>query len=130
MGIGPSRSSDCSCGAVPTAGQVLVNGRALRGQPDPRKFEIKFTWSVGGYTVADVLYPDAKNYEGRKFIVYKATEAEVRAAKFLDPHFCESKDHLSPFARFEPTEEGWAAALELVKALTPSAWDRILDDEG
>ena len=107
----------------------LQESRIATGQPDPCRFEIRFTRSCGQFTVADVFYPDAKNYEGRKFLVYRATEAEVRAQTFLDPHFCEGK-HLSPFARFEPTKEGWLAALELVKALTPSAWERIMADEG
>jgi len=135
VGLSPFASSGCSCGKTSSQGEgrVVIIGPVqesrIAGQPNPQRFEIRYTWSIGQFTIADVIYPDARNYEGHKFLVYKATEAEVRDQKFLDPHFCESKKYLSPFARFEPTEEGWAAALALAKALTPSAWDRIQEDD-
>lgn len=32
----------------------------------------------------------------------------------LDPHFCEHKCCISPFARLEPTEAGWTLGLKML----------------
>ena len=57
--------------------------------------------------------PDATNYEGEKILLYLDTQLSAfYAAEALDPHFCEG-DHLKPFARFEPTIDGWSAAVQL-----------------
>jgi hypothetical protein len=78
--------------------------------PDPSKFKIVMMQQVDKWTIVKVQYDEAVNYEGKKIMVYKATPAEVQDCKVLDPHFCDGK-HLSPFVRFEPTEDGWKAAL-------------------
>jgi len=112
---------------------VLVPGeetpRTLRtgeqpppGAPDPRNFNILQYDAMEGrdaWIAVEVQYPDATNYEGRKIMVFRATRERFleECENFLDPHFCEGK-HLSPFARFEPTEEGWGAAVELCYRMT------------
>jgi hypothetical protein len=64
-----------------------------------------------------VNYPNCKNYEGEKIIVFKNTTWEqVKNLKELDPHFTE-ENVVKPFARFEPTEEGWLSAVALLNAL-------------
>lgn len=63
---------------------------------------------TNGYTLVQVKYIGATNYEGRKILLYKGNLPDE-----LDPHFCEH--HKSPVARFEPTELGWELALCLMK---------------
>jgi hypothetical protein len=64
-----------------------------------------------------VRYPDATNYEGKKIIVYKFPLAVIMEKTRLDPHFCDKERCVSPFARFEPTEDGWRSAKHLVDQL-------------
>jgi hypothetical protein len=72
-------------------------------------FHIVELIQVGWSVVAIVRYPNCTNHGGLKVLVYRNTCAKVlRHAKCLDPHFLETG--LSPFARFEPTEDGIAAA--------------------
>jgi hypothetical protein len=74
---------------------------------------------VGPHIVAEVQYPDATNYEGRKVILYlNTTKRQLQVARRLDPHFCD-KPHVSPtpFARFAPTLQGWKAAILLAKTI-------------
>jgi len=52
--------------------------------------------------------------------------AEAEGA--LDPHFCDDGAHLSPFARFEPTERGWAAAIRCAAETAPEP-DLLQPDE-
>jgi hypothetical protein len=73
---------------------------------------------VGDHTVAVIHYHGCTNYEGEKVLVYRHTSVKrVTRASFLDPHFCDSDNHLSPFARFAPTRAGWAAALTCARSL-------------
>lgn len=92
------------------------------GNPNPKKFTIlrhfEYPHPRGSRTVVEVLYPDAKNFEGRKIMLYLCDFATVAQQSTLDPHFCDNimakahgSDYVSPFARFEPTIDGWRAAL-------------------
>jgi hypothetical protein len=91
---------------------------AAAGNPDPTRFVVLKAVAVGTHTVARVHYPDARNYEGVKVLVYRdVSPAELQAAGVLDPHFCDHGGHASPFARFEPTSAGWSAALTCAAAL-------------
>jgi hypothetical protein len=86
--------------------------------PDPYNFRIVRGEENGNWVVIEVHYPDCNNYEGLKILLYRGIPlTKLRAQKRLDPHFCDHKGCISPFARFEPTEEGWAAALTLSKIL-------------
>ena len=107
MGIGIKFSSH---GTPATAG-----GTIIPGQPQPYRFTILDLHQGPGGVAVKVRYPDATNYEGVKVIVYLgATARRVRHAKILDPHFHDDHAALTPFARFEPTDAGWAAARTLV----------------
>jgi len=92
-----------------------------KGDPDPKKFNV-VRFSVLGtakqqWTVAEVTYPNCTNYEGRKIMVYRGDcSLQLITATYLDPHFT-NDDNLSPVARFEPTEEGWAMAEKFAKGL-------------
>ena len=79
--------------------------------PDPANFVIKDIVEVGSYLVARIHYPDCKNYEGNKIMVYEnTTKEQLKSVERLDPHFCERLGCISPVARFVPTEQGWDAA--------------------
>ncbi len=105
MGIGPFKS--CG-GAVTNTVYVSMN-------PNPKKFRIDKLIEIEN-TYVEVFYPDAKNYEGSKVMVYTGRVAEkILAAKELDPHF--SASGLSPVARFAPTIEGKWLAMQITKGL-------------
>jgi len=81
------------------------------GNPNPRRFTINKILSVRRFVIVSVHYPDCQNYEGAKILVFENVSVKaIRNLRYLDPHFCESKSHLSPIARFAPTEEGWGNA--------------------
>ncbi len=112
--------SSCSCNPNPEPAVFTYSVRTVqRANPDPRNFSIEKITRVGKHVVVRVRYPNCQNYEGEKVLLIRnTTEGQVRAATFLDPHFCESSVHLTPFARFEPTEAGWQAAIACAVALT------------
>jgi hypothetical protein len=91
------------------------------------------SFSITNFTVKDTLecqtkdgthycmlwinYPDAKNYNGDKILVYKNKLTQILSITALDPHFLE--DGISPIARFEPTIRGWVWGKKfLAKLLT------------
>jgi hypothetical protein len=85
--------------------------------PNPTNFIIRKYSQINGNLVILVNYPNCKNYEGDKVIVYKNTNwDEVKNLKELDPHFTDETT-IRPFARFEPTNEGWLKATELLNYL-------------
>lgn len=126
MGM-PILSSSCGCGGCsmclllkpPATPATSPRSRA----PSPVRFEIDrieydLTPSPKSHAcVALVRYPDATNYEGRKVLVFRAAPERVYHASYLDPHFCDNGQHLSPFARFEPTDLGWQAAVLCARML-------------
>jgi hypothetical protein len=68
--------------------------------------------------VLKARYPDCTNYEGLKVLLFKNTTIEeVYRQKHLDPHFTNNRNVIAPFARFEPTREGWDAAVMLAERL-------------
>ena len=104
MGISVFRSSACS------SCQKCSTPRAPKNQnPNPARFRIERIERIGAFMIAEVRYPDCVNYEGRKVLVYHGVSVDrLIDAKRIDPHF--TREKLSPVARFEPTESGWAAA--------------------
>lgn len=122
--------SGCDCGCDSTIAEHQKNIRRLERQlkelkrskdirkvvnPDPRNFEVLKTLVNGRYTVVMVKYPNCTNYEGNKILVFEdMTPEQLEKLSFLDPHFCKSKRHPSPIARFEPTERGWDMARTLI----------------
>lgn len=89
------------------------------GNPNPEKYTILRCEDFGNACVVEVKYPDASNFEGKKVMVYKMPLSKVltKNAGKLDPHFQNSSGVASPFARFEPTSEGWSAAVRLASTL-------------
>lgn len=99
---------------------VTVVQRPNAPNPDPSNFRILRHQAFGNTLLVEVLYPDCTNFEGRKILVYRnATITELEAQGSVDPHFSVSTNYLSPFARFEPSREGWLNAIAFcLKALT------------
>lgn len=90
------------------------------GNPDPSNYQlVRAEEGLGKYLIVMIKYPDCKNYEGNKILVFKdVTLIELVNQKLIDPHFFPGDDkRKSPIARFVPTEEGWQMALVFVKAL-------------
>lgn len=87
--------------------------------PDPHNFRVLRSEEVGPYLLAEVLYPDCTNYEGRKILVYKGVSLlEVLAQGSVDPHFSNNPRFHSPIARFVPTEAGWKMARVLARTMS------------
>lgn len=107
MGIGLGYRCSSSPYAVPNS------------NPNPSNFKIEYIDRRGNYAIVIALYPDAKNYEGRKIMVYdmfgRPPFPEVIGDK-LDPHFAE--EGFCPIARFKPTKEGLLMAIQFIKMMT------------
>jgi hypothetical protein len=84
--------------------------------PNPKNFEIVRTDVEGGFVIAEVRYIGCTNYEGRKILMFRNNSLQsILDADSLDPHFCNNDECISPFARFEPSPEGWDMAIVLAK---------------
>lgn len=80
--------------------------------PNPKNFEFIKVEQFCGHVVAKIKYPNCTNYEGNKILVFKnKTKEEILNLTEIDPHF--NKDEYAPFARLEPTNEGWLMAIHL-----------------
>jgi len=85
--------------------------------PNPYRFNVVRWEKHGDYLIAEVHYPDCTNYEGTKLLLYEGvTPEQLQKAKELDPHFSDNTMTISPVARFEPTERGWAMARKICHA--------------
>jgi hypothetical protein len=112
------RSSRCSS-VVSHSGASVEPGQVVRGMPDPAHFMILRGEQVSEWVILEIVYPDCTNYEGRKILVYRGAElSKLWMQKNLDPHFCNHAGCTSPFARFEPTADGWKAARILCKEMS------------
>ena len=85
--------------------------------PDPSNYKIIKVKILGEYTVIKINYPDCKNHEGNKVLLFKATMKQLERQKRIDPHFSNSSKYISPIARFQPTKEGWNDAVNFIKYL-------------
>lgn len=103
----------------PPATVVQVNPTiklVVPGNPDPANYKIIDTLTVGNILIAEIQYPDCKNYEGRKILVFEGVSAQaLRGQKLIDPHFSKNSQYISPIARFEPTDKGWKMAESFAK---------------
>lgn len=91
-----------------TSSKVNIN-------PNPSKFKIKEMIQSGIYLIVEINYPNCTNYEGNKILVFKNIGIETLCdMREIDPHFTNSSNLI---ARFVPTNEGWDAAMKMVRAL-------------
>ncbi len=99
---------------------TIVNNvvNVVPGNPDPFKFSVIATTEIGEYLIAKIKYPDCKNYEGTKILVYRNVKAgQLRNFNHIDPHFSNNPNFQSPIARFIPTEDGWNMARRFCEML-------------
>ena len=96
-----------------------------------KKYTIQYVLTVGNHVVAMVNYVNATNYGGDKLMVFRDTSAEaIREATILDPHFDATPGALTPFARFEPTDEGKSMAIHTCTMLNKAAtWKTGMKDQ-
>jgi len=88
------------------------------GEPRPTNFKLVSYLAFGAYVVVEIVYPDCKNFEGHKILVYDDAKkfAELFKTGSVDPHFFE---HVySPVARFEPTDRGRSMAIAFATAMS------------
>lgn len=91
----------------------------VKGNPDPTNFKVIAVYETNGNTVSLVHYPGAVSYEGLKILLFRGTDSRtIEELSRIDPHF--SRTGISPFARFEPTQEGLGSAIHLASRLQPS----------
>ncbi len=118
MGVGPKiscSSYDHGLSKVKTREVSVPNPF----NPDPSNFLVESIEhkGMGNHIVVQVRYPNCKNYEGRKILVFNwMTLGQLTNLDILDPHFSSEKPELSPIARFIPTELGWKMAVEFAKS--------------
>src|SRR5271157_3918086 len=76
---------------------IVYQDKIVKLNPDPKNFKIEKILELEN-TYVEVLYPDAKNYEGLKVMVFKGKVAKkILALTELDPHF-DNSGKLSPIA--------------------------------
>lgn len=103
--------SSSSCDTNKTTQQNVINSN-----PDPSNFKILKYKEIKNNLVIHIEYPDSKNYEGKKILLYRnLLHIELIRQKIIDPHFSENNNFYSPFSRFEPTISGWNTACFLAK---------------
>lgn len=106
-----SRDNQCNC----NCNKEIVKEVRVNSTPDPTNFTIIKKEIINGYPILLVNYPDVKNYEGNKILMYPK-DFNIGVLKYrMDPHFFTKGD--SPIARFEPTKYGWELAETLAKNL-------------
>lgn len=98
--------------------QGVVSTTIEAPSPDPNNYIINKSLQEGEYLILDITYPECKNFEGRKILIFKGVDiASLLKQKAIDPHFLEDDRFISPIARFSPTKEGWQMALTLTSSL-------------
>jgi hypothetical protein len=96
---------------------------SLYDQPDPKpkknpECNVLSTATYGRYLIVIANYPESKNYEGLKVLVFEDTTLpELEKQGWIDPHFSQHKTKKHPIARFEPTKNGVEMAITLFKTL-------------
>lgn len=110
MGLGPNWSGEYDP-------PVTVDGlqKKQTGNPNPHNFRILTYWKSRNYLLLYVNYPDCKNYEGNKLLLFKTKDIQnIIQRVSIDPHFTQETD--SPLARFAPTLEGVDLAMWYLSA--------------
>ena len=98
--------------------------KVLASDPDPLNYTIEEEMAIGECVVVTILYPDCKNYEGKKILLFTDKYAwnDLKKSKKIDPHFIEEK--CSPMARFEPTERG-----KMMAVATAQLFEKICESK-
>lgn len=111
--IGATRKACEKCGE----NKYITNGTPP-GNPNPENYKVLRSLQLGKYLIVIIQYPDCKNYEGKKIMVYESDIETLLAQKKIDPHFSNNTNFKSPIARFVPNYSGWNMAKILCVSLT------------
>lgn len=108
-------TADNSCKCNPRCQNVISS-------PQPNPAEFRFgrieEFPENGAIVAEVIYPNCTNFEGRKVIVFQGiSKKELVHQRTLDPHFSQKGIGIHIVARFKPTGIGWGLAKKFAKSL-------------
>lgn len=99
-----------------SSGSSYSNYSAPNPNPDPKNFRFVQFEEVESNLVVMIEYPNCTNYEGKKILLFKEmTLNDLFKKKEIDPHFVETDTSL--MARFQPTNEGWAFAIQCAENL-------------
>lgn len=113
MGLRLFRMSPNWTPSIPDASKKVEQPQPeyVLGEPRPHRFKVNRMQRVGSAVVVEINYPDCKNYNGNKVLVYDSLDKFWSLVKsgVVDPHFLEQS--YSPEARFLPTEAGWNRAI-------------------
>jgi len=97
---------------------IQVVNTVINVNPDAAEWKIVNHQQVGDHLVVKINYPRCTAFNGDKVCVYKnMIIQDLVCWKILDPHFSQNEKYPSPFARFEPTTDGWIAAVETAEGL-------------
>lgn len=103
------------CSFMKSCGGIQTETKYISMNPNPKNFRIDKLIELQN-TYVEIFYPDAKNYEGNKVLVFRGKVArELLSAKEIDPHF--NCGFLAPIARFEPSELGKLLGMQLAKVI-------------
>lgn len=109
MGIGPFKR-------ISSAWPVNQEAKIPEGNPDPKNYKIVRHHANHNYLLVEIQYPDCKNYEGRKILLYTGITLDIlKRQTELDPHFSNAEKGIYPIARFVPTEKGWSMASHFMR---------------
>ncbi len=94
-------------------------------EPKADNWKIVKAKEVGNFLILQMNYPDCKNYEGNKILVFQGvTMIDLVNQRLIDPHFFKDSKYKSPIARFEPTNQGWLMAEVFVNAWRSTTQNR------
>lgn len=107
--------------SMPTPPRIVAPVSPNPGNPNPTRFTIWQIQGIGRFTIVRVHYPDCRNFEGEKILVFEGVSVKaVKSLRTLDPHFCDGA-HVSPIARFVPTKQGWKYAVAFCQMMADIA---------
>ena len=102
ISMGRNSSARYPAPVYPTSCSEVKVDPAPVGNPNPKNYKFLKTLQIGKFLIVEMQYPDCKNYEGKKIMVYKdVTFKTLQKQKLIDPHFSDNKKFKSPIARFD-----------------------------
>jgi len=88
--------------------------------PNPCNYKILKYKYINNYLIILINYPDCKNFEGNKILIFKDIKLKELIYKEsivkIDPHFSNETKY-SPIARFIPTKKGFEMAEKMCELI-------------
>jgi hypothetical protein len=100
--------------------------KRIEGNPDPKNYKIGKIVQMNNLLIVKINYPDCKNYEGDKILIFEDVSLEdLMHTKIIDPHFTNAlRAHIVPIARFKPDDEGMNMAITFAR-FWKSGYERL-----